>query len=152
MSGCDHHAACVSEALADAEKICEKAGVRLTATRRAILEMLWQSHQPRKAYDLLAALSIKDTSAKPPTVYRALDFLLEMGLVHKVDSLNAFIACNSQHTHQYLICQNCGTVADIHDEDLNTMVQEKADRHGFRMTSPIIEVKGICAGCIAKDL
>lgn len=148
MLNCNHHTECVEDALTKADKICQKAGARLTKTRRRILEMVWQSHQPRKAYDLLTELSQEETgSAKPPTVYRALDFLQEMGLVHKVDSLNAYIGCNGQHTHQYLVCQQCGDVADIHDHTLAEAVLKKAAENGFRVSNPTIEIKGQCKRC-----
>jgi Fur family zinc uptake transcriptional regulator len=146
MLNCNHHKDCVSDALSHAEKICQQKGARLTPTRRSVLELLWKSHQPRKAYDILAELS-DDASAKPPTVYRALDFLQEMGLVHKVESLNAFIGCNGEHDHQYLVCQDCGDVADIHDSALAKTVQSKAKQQGFQVTSSIIEIKGHCEKC-----
>lgn len=146
MLNCKQHRFCIHDALAHAEQVCHEAGARLTPVRRRVLELLWQSHQPRKAYDILAELS-DDASAKPPTVYRALDFLQEMALVHKVESLNAFIGCNGGHEHQYLICQDCGDVADIHDSALAKTVRTKAGQKGFRVTSSIIEIKGHCEKC-----
>ena len=150
MLNCKQHRFCVNDALSHAEQVCETAGARLTPIRRQVLELLWKSHQPRKAYDILAELSDNADAlgaAKPPTVYRALDFLQEQGLVHKVESLNAFIGCNGNHDHQYLICQDCGVVADIHDSTLAKTVQEKAGQKGFRVTSSIIEIKGHCQQC-----
>lgn len=146
MLNCKQHRFCVEDALSHAEQVCSDAGARLTPIRRQVLKLLWQSHQPRKAYDILAELS-GEASAKPPTVYRALDFLQEQGLVHKVESLNAFIGCNGNHQHQYLICQDCGDVADIHDPALATTVQQKAGEKGFLITSSIIEIKGHCQQC-----
>lgn len=146
MLNCKQHRFCVDDALAHAEKVCEQAGARLTPLRRQVLELLWKSHQPRKAYDVLAELG-DAASAKPPTVYRALDFLQEMGLVHKVECLNAFIGCSGGHDHQYLICQDCGDVADIHDASLAKAVQAKAGQKGFHVTSSIIEIKGHCEKC-----
>ena len=146
MLNCNQHRFCISDALTHAEQVCTDAGARLTPIRRQVLELLWKSHQPRKAYDILAELS-DDASAKPPTVYRALDFLQEQGLVHKVETLNAFIGCNGNHEHQYLICQDCGDVADIHDHALAKNVQEKAGQKGFLVTSSIIEIKGHCQKC-----
>jgi len=148
MSNCNHKT-CISDALAHADQVCQKAGGRLTKTRRQVLELLWQSHQPRKAYDVLAEMTKKDATAKPPTVYRALDFLQEMGLVHKVESLNAYIGCNGNHAHQYLICQKCGTVSDIHDAQLTQAVRFKAQQKGFQVSSAIIEIKGQCERCHA---
>lgn len=149
MLNCNQHRFCIQDALKHAETVCTNAGVRLTPIRKQVLELLWKSHQPRKAYDILAELSDETTpgSAKPPTVYRALDFLQEMGLVHKVESLNAFIGCNGLHDHQYLICQDCGDVADIHDSALAKSLQTRAKQKGFQVTSSIIEIKGHCEKC-----
>ena len=95
------HSHCVTHALGEAESLCTKSGVRLTDLRRRVLELVWQSHKPLGAYDILAVLSEQDgRRAAPPTVYRALDFLLENGLVHRIASLNAFIGCNHPgHAH-----------------------------------------------------
>ena len=88
------HSRCVAEALAEAEALCAKQGTRLTTLRKRVLELVWASHKPLGAYDILGVLSEEDgRRAAPPTVYRALDFLLENGLVHRIASLNAFIGC-----------------------------------------------------------
>lgn len=86
------HSRCVTHALTEAESICTRQGLRLTALRKRVLELVWHSHKPLGAYDILGVLSEEDgRRAAPPTVYRALDFLLENGLVHRIASLNAFI-------------------------------------------------------------
>lgn len=149
MLNCTHHTSCIENALNQADTLCRKTGARLTITRRKILEMLWQSHQPRKAYDLLSELSTSDAAAKPPTVYRALEFLQDMGLVHKVESLNAYIGCNGCDAHQYLICQKCGSVSDIGDAKLAASVRSKAAEHGFQVSNSIIEIKGQCERCVS---
>src|SRR5699024_1887306 len=110
------HGACISDALARAEACCRAQGLRLTATRRRVLELIWASHRPSKAYDLLEAINRERGNAAPPTVYRALDFLLTAGLVHKIESLNAFIGCSGTHAHaqpKFLICHDCQRVAEI---------------------------------------
>ena len=96
------HSQCVDSALADADALCARQGVRLTALRRRVLELVWQSHKPLGAYDILGTLSEEDgRRAAPPTVYRALDFLMENGLIHRIASLNAFIGCvRPEHSHQ----------------------------------------------------
>jgi Fur family zinc uptake transcriptional regulator len=149
MSSCARHNACVSQALLHAETVCQKAGGRLTKTRRQVLELLWQTHQPRKAYDVLRDLSAVDASAKPPTVYRALDFLLQMGLAHKVESLDAYVGCNGSHDHQYLICNACGTVADISDAALSGQLTAAARMKKFNVEKTIVEIKGHCERCAA---
>ena len=110
----DHdHAACITDALADAERFCRQRGLRLTPTRRRVLEIVWRGHEPVKAYDILDALNRAGRRTAPPTVYRALDFLLEASLAHRIDSLNAFVGCplaSGEHTAQLLVCSRCETV------------------------------------------
>ena len=108
-SGHDHRA-CVQGALRDAETLCARRGVRLTPARRRVLELIWQSHRPSGAYDLLERLAADGHRPSPPTVYRALDFLLRQGLVHRVSSRNAFVGCNhpgDDHMAQLFICDRC---------------------------------------------
>ena len=91
MLDCQDHEVCIERAMREAESICQEKGLRFTELRREVLKLVWASHVPVKAYDILENLKGKEWSAKPPTVYRALDFLLETGLVHKLDSINAYI-------------------------------------------------------------
>jgi Fur family zinc uptake transcriptional regulator len=147
MSSCARHTACVKKALNHAEDVCQQAGGRLTKTRRQVLELIWRTHQPRKAYDVLKELAEVDSAAKPPTVYRALDFLQDMGLVHKVECLDAYVGCNGNHAHQYLICRKCGTVTDIQDAGLSQAVARKAQDKKFQVEQTVIEIKGICERC-----
>jgi Fur family transcriptional regulator, zinc uptake regulator len=147
------HLACAPTNLADslkeAEALCEKRGGRLTPLRRKVLTLLLESHGPAKAYDLLSQIA-DDGSAKPPSVYRSLDFLLEMGLAHKIESLNAFVACghwNHGHAAVFLICDVCGTASELHAEkSLETLASEVSGAR-FRIRSAIMEVRGLCAGC-----
>ncbi|AGM45633.1 zinc uptake regulation protein [Aeromonas hydrophila ML09-119] len=102
------------------------------------------------AYDLLAQLQQTEAHAKPPTVYRALDFLLEQGFAHKVESLNAFIfCCHFDHAHpmQLLICDRCGEVVELHDAAIDGAFSEQAHLHGFTITNKTIEAHGQCARC-----
>ncbi len=102
------------------------------------------------AYDLLDKLKLTEKSAKPPTVYRALDFLLENSFIHKIESTNAFILCphfGTQHPMQLLICDDCGTVIELHDEVIDTSFSQQAVNHGFAITNKTIEAHGLCANC-----
>lgn len=104
MTTCSSHKTCIKSALKHAEDICVQSGVRLTKQRKQVLELIWQNHKSHKAYDILEKMAALDKSAKPPTVYRALDFLQEQGLVHKIQSLNAYVGCphpDQNHSHQY---------------------------------------------------
>lgn len=147
----DHdHAACVSDALSDAESYCRRRGLRLTAIRRRVLEIVWRGHEPVKAYDILDELNRSGRRATPPTVYRALDFLMAASLVHRIDSLNAFVGCplaSGEHTAQLLICTACETVTEIDDPAIQGILDRGAARHGYVLESQTVEVRGLCPRC-----
>ena len=137
-----------------ADEICGARGVRLTDLRREVLGLILESTAPTGAYDLLERLRVTRLRAAPPTVYRALDFLLEQGLVHKLERLSAFVGCvahpaGDEHAHaaQFLICRSCGKVAEIEDEALSHALAEAAARLGFAVTGATIEAEGQCASC-----
>ncbi|MBD7976690.1 MULTISPECIES: zinc uptake transcriptional repressor Zur [Pseudomonas] len=145
------HSHCVRNALAEAEALCARQGVRLTPLRKRVLELVWQSHQPLGAYDILATLSEEDgRRAAPPTVYRALDFLLENGLVHRIASLNAFVGCNQPelaHQGQFLICRACKTAIELEQQTISDVIVSVADSIGFSVEAQTVEVVGLCAAC-----
>ena len=145
------HSHCVSQALGAAESLCLAQGVRLTALRKRVLELVWQSHKPLGAYDILAVLSEEDgRKAAPPTVYRALDFLLEQGLVHRIASLNACIGCNHPgevHQGQFLICRQCHAAVELEHSAIDAAVQASASSLGFIVEAQTVEVLGLCAQC-----
>ncbi len=146
------HSECVSDALSAAEQHCLERGHRLTPLRRRVLELVWTNHEPVKAYDVLSDLQADRARAAPPTVYRALDFLQEVGLVHRIESLNAFVGCGDPHrSHlgQFFICRECGTVAEIDDVEISTLIAGKAKKIGFSVVRETIEVEGLCAHCTA---
>ena len=112
------HRHCVASALDDAKAVCSERGARLTPVRQRVLEIIWQSHRPLGAYAILDVLSGEGHSPAPPTVYRALEFLLMHGLVHRLSSLNAFIGCarpGHPGAGQFLLCTNCGAAAELND-------------------------------------
>lgn len=144
------HDRCVSEAVSTAEHVCRQKGLRFTAQRRRVLELVWNSHQPVGAYDILDGLRRDGHNAAPPTVYRALEFLIEADLVHRLDSLNAFVGCpdpNNPHTGQFLICRSCRSVAELDDADINTIVDRKAADLGFTAIHQTLEIQGTCKSC-----
>ena len=146
------HQDCLNNALATADKTCCERGVRLTKLRRRVLELVWGSHEPVKAYDILDKLRAEHAGSAPPTVYRALDFLQAEGMVHKIESLNAYIGCgqpDNKHISQFLICHDCGAVAEMDDAEIRQLLSEKAERLGFRIDHETIEIKGRCAACSA---
>jgi Fur family zinc uptake transcriptional regulator len=145
----DHHA-CVSEALVEAAALCRARGARLTGTRRRILELVWAGHRPVGAYELLAALGRDGRPAAPPTVYRALDFLVAQGLVHRIESLNAFVGCpvpGRPHRGQFLICRACGASAEVADRRVERAIRRNAEEAGFSIEQSTVEVLGLCPQC-----
>src|SRR5690606_191738 len=145
------HDHCVSQARAEADTLCARQGVRLPALRKRVLELVWQSHKPLGAYDILAVLSEEDgRRAAPPTVYRALDFLLENGLVHRIASLNAFVGCihpERSHQGQFLICRQCRAAIELEQLAVSDAIVSAAAGVGFAVESQTVEVVGLCAAC-----
>jgi Fur family zinc uptake transcriptional regulator len=140
--------------IARAERLCSARGVRLTPLRRRVLELVQSQREAVKAYDLLAMLSTMERAAKPPTVYRALDFLIEQGLVHRVDSLNAFVGCDhpdTPHAAHLLVCTRCGRVQELHSAAVDAAVDAAVAATGFAAHRARLEVHGLCARCAALD-
>jgi Fur family zinc uptake transcriptional regulator len=139
-------------ALNTAEALCAQRGVRFTAQRRRVLELVCRAERPVGAYEILDQLHT-GASAAPPTVYRALDFLLEQGFVHKLETLHAFIGCtHPEHPHasQFLICADCGRVKELENEAIAGSLRSAAQETGFHPKRPVIEVLGTCAQCTYK--
>lgn len=144
------HARCVRDALSAAQAVCRARGARLTALRRAVLELVWSSHEPAGAYDILHILQARGRSVAPPTVYRALDFLVAHGLVHRIESLNAFVGCPAPerpHSGQFLICRACGAAAELADPAVRAAIDSGAERAGFAAEERTVEVMGLCPAC-----
>jgi len=145
-----NHSDCIHNALANAEATCRDKGLRMTPLRLQVLELVWASHEPVKAYDLLDQLKALNFNSAPPTVYRALDFLLNAGLVHRIASLNAYIGCNhpqTAHHAQFFICDRCHSVAEMDATDINTALRREAKSCGFHIQSPTVEIHGVCQSC-----
>ncbi len=148
------HSHCVTDALTRADALCAERGARLTSLRRRVLELVWSSHRPRGAYAVLEDLSQQDGKATAPlTVYRALEFLVEQGLVHRIESLNAYVGCaapGATHSGQFLVCEGCGDAAEIDDPRVRSAIDTAAAERGFRVQRPTIEVRGVCQACQEK--
>ena len=145
-----NHDHCVRDALAAAEISCQEQKARLTPIRRRVLELVWASHKPVGAYGLLDRLADEGIKAVPPTVYRALDFLLEYGLVHRLERLNAYVGCSHSHgphAAQFLICTGCGRVAELDDPAIGTALLKGAVDRGFTVSRQTVEVEGRCPEC-----
>lgn len=151
-----NHNHCISDALMSAQKICAERGARLTSLRAQVLELIWQSHKPLGAYTLMDMLAQASTRrVAPPTVYRALDFLLEEGLIHRINSLNAFIGCPSptqKHQSHFLICQGCSVAVELDSPELNQRLFDSATAAGFSVISHSVEISGLCTSCQAEQI
>ncbi len=141
------------------EAACDRRGVRLTELRRQVLGLVLDSAKPAGAYDLLEKLRPHHHGAAPPTVYRALDFLLEQGLIHKVERLSAFVGClhgveehdDEVHHHaaQFLICRRCGQVTELNDREIGRALLRAARGWGFALNHSTVEAEGVCEACAA---
>jgi Fur family zinc uptake transcriptional regulator len=133
-----------------AERLCAERGARLTPQRRTVLRILFSSDRPLSAYEILDRMTTDPRSPAPPTVYRALDFLLAQGLVHKLERLHAFIGCpqpDHPHAGQFLICADCGGVCELENEGVMHSLRSAAEATGFEPKRPVVELLGTCARC-----
>ena len=146
------HEACVVSATSMAQDICLKKGARLTPIRQRVLELVWGSHKPVGAYEILDEIKSEHKLSAPPTVYRALDFLMEHGFVHRIQSLNAYIGC-SDPGHIYkgiiLICNKCSRVLEVEDKSVSGSIKSFTSKLGFKLSTQSVEAAGLCPGCQA---
>jgi Fur family transcriptional regulator, zinc uptake regulator len=144
------HGRCTSAAIAHAEELCAARAQRLTPMRRNVLEALLASHKPLGAYEIIERLAA-DSRPAPITVYRALDFLRDNGLVHRIESRNAFVACVHHHAGSdpvvFLICEHCGAVGEAPGGAVADTLKTSCRVAGFTPKSPVIEIAGICSHC-----
>lgn len=136
--------------MAEVEGHCRSRGLRLTPTRRRVLELLLAADGPVKAYDLLDQLKAERPGAAPPTIYRALDFLLENHFIHRLETLNAFVSCfhpEDEHQGQFLICERCQAVTEIHDAAIVDKLRQAARDQQFNPTRQVLEIYGFCREC-----
>ncbi|MBV6487252.1 MAG: Zinc uptake regulation protein [Pseudorhodoplanes sp.] len=148
----DHdHDRCTADALAHAEALCEARAQRLTPIRRQVLAALLTSHRPLGAYEIIELTGQEGARPAPITIYRALDFLMENGLVHRIESRNAFIACIHNHSTAdfvvFLICERCGAVGEVSSGAIGETLSNAARAAGFAPKAPVVEISGICAHC-----
>lgn len=141
------HTRCISRALSAADAACVAGDLRLTPVRRRTLEILLEAHEALGAYDVLARLDADGFGSKPPVAYRALTFLVDAGLAHRIERLNAFVACaqpGADHDPAFMICNRCGTVAE---GEAGSGLQTSAAAAGFRIERTVLEAEGICPAC-----
>ena len=153
-----HHVHDAAAFVVAVERACTERGLRLTAIRARVLELVAEAGQPIKAYDLLDQLRVDKSAdgegagaAAPPTVYRALDFLMANGFIHKLESINAFVACHhpnsAQHSVPFLICDRCHSATELEDASIVDSLDSAARALGFAPQAQTLEVHGLCAKC-----
>ena len=134
-----------------AEGRCADKGARLTPARLAAYAEMLACGRPLSAYELIGLLEQRqERKIAPLTVYRHLDFLMQTGLVHRLQSTQTFLPCDHpDHAHesQFLLCSSCGHVDEVESRGLETLLSEIADQHGFRPDNAVVEVKGLCGSC-----
>ena len=139
----------MSAALHAAETACKARGLQFTKVRRRVLEILAEAHNAMGAYDVLARLSHEGLGSQPPVAYRALTFLVDQGFAHRIERLNAFVACahpGADHAPVFMICRACGKVAEA-EADLGGYLAAKAAQSGFRIEQTVVEAQGLCPDC-----
>jgi Fur family zinc uptake transcriptional regulator len=144
------HATCIGAALAAAERLCAERKLRLTPVRRRVLEILLERHRALGAYDVLEVLAAEGLGAQPPVAYRALDFLVQNGLAHRIERLNAFAACthaSADHVPAFLICRACGAVDETATDSPRAGLGSAAERTGFTIEQISVEALGLCPAC-----
>ncbi len=145
-----NHAACTADLISRAERTCERRGSRLTGQRRDVLDCVAQSHSAVGAYDIIERMASRGPRPAPITVYRALDFLEAHGLVHKIESRNAFVACTHPHEGQpaaLLVCEHCGLVAELDAPKVFGALEAAAQSQGFTVRRSVVELSGVCRAC-----
>jgi Fur family zinc uptake transcriptional regulator len=147
------HRTCISDAIAAAETRCATDGLRFTPVRRKVFEILLQEHRALGAYTILDRLREAGFGSQPPVAYRALDFLVANGLAHKIERLNAFIACvhpSHAHTPAFMICRLCDAVAETQSSPARSALGSAARATGFRIERTVVEAEGVCPACLDK--
>ena len=151
IMSCGDHSNCIDNAIGIAERTCSEKQLKFTSLRRNILRMIWEGHGPKKAYDLLSELQLTNQSAKPTTVYRTLEFLLENGFIHKVNSLNAFVGYSHPSKHQdcyFLICDSCNEIGEYCDATITSAIKTISEKNQFMIKNATLEIAGRCNSCI----
>ncbi len=144
------HGTCISTGVAQARAICAQTGLQFTPVRQRVLELLLTAHRAMGAYDILEHLHADGLAAQPPVAYRALDFLVKNGFAHKIERLNAFIACShagTDHAPVFLICGSCDAVAETAWQPHQSQLSRAADKLGFSLDAVVVEAVGTCPNC-----
>jgi Fur family zinc uptake transcriptional regulator len=148
------HDSCIAEGVAAAEAHCAAEGLQFTPVRRRVLEILLARHRAMGAYEILDILREEGLGSQPPVAYRALDFLVKHGFVHRIERLNAFAACThpgETHSPAFLICRVCDSVAEAQADPASGMLARAAEAAGFRIERAVVEAEGVCPRCAGPE-
>ena len=149
-----NHDHCIADGLATADAHCRDTGAQFTPARRRVLEILLERHRAMGAYEILDILRDEGMGSQPPVAYRALDFLAKQGFVHRIERLNAFVACaypGEDHTPAFLICRACDRVAESPSNAQTGRLGEAARIAGFKVERAVVEAVGLCPACREKE-
>lgn len=150
MTKCSNHKNCLNDLEQKIDKICQERNLKLTDLRREVFLIISKSHGMTKAYDILAEMRQRNPSTEPPTVYRALDFLIENGFIHKINSLNSYVTCYhlvDEGFCFFLICSKCGSVEENLDSKFSDLILLSIKKHKFLFRKASLEIQGICSKC-----
>jgi Fur family zinc uptake transcriptional regulator len=150
MNSGNNHNNCEYDAFNVATQICQEKNIRFTNLRKKVFSIIAKDHKPAKAYDILSLLQKEDNSAKPSTVYRTLDFLLEHNLIHKLHISNSYVSCTHPLKHQkcyFLICNKCNQVSECCNDQISKEIDQIALNYDFKISESIVEIKGTCKAC-----
>ncbi|PWR02633.1 Fur family transcriptional regulator [Meridianimarinicoccus roseus] len=148
------HTRCIADTMAAAEAHCAREKLKFTPVRRRVLELLLRDHKALGAYDILARLGREGLGSQPPVAYRALEFLTRIGFVHKIEKLNAYVACShpgGAHAPAFMICRTCDSVAETAAQPGQGMLDKAAATAGFTIENTVLEAEGLCPDCSGKS-
>lgn len=161
MNDCHNHQICIDDALANAKTICNEKGAKLTDLRKQVLLLIWQSHKALGAYTLIDMLAkSQQRRIAPPTVYRALEFLLECQLIHRINSINAYTGCVNPASHQikgggesnyFLICNQCHDTQEVISKKIHQVIDKATEDFHFQAKQQWLEVTGLCKECLINE-
>ncbi len=140
----------IAKLIKQVEVFCKEQGIRFTEPRQHVLEIIAAASKPVGAYDILSELGKYIDNPKPPTAYRAIEFLSEHGFIHRIESLNAYVLCDTDHRHngsQFLVCDDCGKVIEAHLCHLPNDLEERVSAEGFQLSRWDAELHGTCKDC-----
>lgn len=144
------HSHCIDSCIATVADRCREKGLQFTAVRKRVLEILLQEHRALGAYEILDRLREEGMGSQPPVAYRALDFLVKNRFAHKIERLNAFIACThpgETHDPAFMICRDCNAVAEAHTKPTEGQLGQAARDAGFQIERTVVEAVGLCPAC-----